>query len=128
MHVNLVTLELLIFAPLLCHNIDSITLLRKSSFIIEHTSFELRLSKNERNQALEMLMVGATKQHVANAFGCSVYCHASCATSAGHRKCKGPSSTRSATCNHVARTNRCVLTTFEPVSNGHLNLGTYCRV
>jgi len=31
-----------------------------------------RLSENERNQALGMLMVGATKQHVANAFGCSV--------------------------------------------------------
>jgi len=31
-----------------------------------------RLSENERNQALGMLIVGATKQHVANAFGCSV--------------------------------------------------------
>jgi len=31
-----------------------------------------RLSENERNQALRMLLVGATKQHVANAFGCSV--------------------------------------------------------
>ena len=31
-----------------------------------------RLSENERNQALGMLMVWATKQHVANAFGCSV--------------------------------------------------------
>jgi len=28
--------------------------------------------ENERNQALGMLMVGATKQHVANAFCCSV--------------------------------------------------------
>ena len=31
-----------------------------------------RLSENEQNQALEFLMVGATQQHVANAFGCSV--------------------------------------------------------
>jgi len=28
--------------------------------------------ENERNQALGMLMVGATNQHVVNAFGCSV--------------------------------------------------------
>jgi len=31
-----------------------------------------RLPENERNQALGMLMVGSTKQHVANAFGCSM--------------------------------------------------------
>jgi len=28
-----------------------------------------RLSENERNEVLWMLMVGATKQHIANAFG-----------------------------------------------------------
>ena len=30
------------------------------------------LSENERNETLEMLMVGTTKQHVTNAFGCRV--------------------------------------------------------
>ena len=39
MHVNHVTHALLIFAHFAaCHNIVSITLLRKSSFVIEHTS------------------------------------------------------------------------------------------
>jgi len=31
-----------------------------------------RLSEYERNEPFKMLMVGATKHHVAKAFGCSV--------------------------------------------------------
>jgi len=55
-----------------------------------------------------MLMVGTTKQHdVDNAFG--VDCNAPCEMSADHMKCKGPSSTRSATCDHKTpgATNEC---------------------
>jgi len=63
MHVNLVTLELLFFAPFsLCHNIDSFTLLRTSSLIIEHTSMRICHDVRKMNG---MLMEGASKQHVA---------------------------------------------------------------
>jgi len=44
-----------------------------------------RRFENERNQAFGMFMVGATKQHIANAFDCHD-CYASCTTSAFQRK------------------------------------------
>jgi len=75
MHVNLVTHELLIFAPFaVCPNIVSIELLLKK-FIRYRTHIDAgmpRPSENERNQAFEMFMVRASKQHVANTFCCSV--------------------------------------------------------